>query len=160
MKKIGILRGGIGEHYAASLERGGEVIAFLAKNFREKYKPMDILVDRDGLWHLAGVPVYPADLAHRVDLVWNSAHHSFSQILESVKVPHIPASVVHKFSKSREMLKEHLQKLNMSLTRHLVFPDQADFSAPNRAKEVHAKFSPPWLVRPFGANTSVVAKTD
>src|SRR5471030_1189810 len=91
-KRIGILRGGTGEHYNTSLKKGGELIAFILENLGDKYKPIDILVDKDYMWHINGVPVVPGELKGRVDLVWNVSHPSFSNIVESLYIPHVGIS--------------------------------------------------------------------
>jgi len=59
-KRVGILRGGLKEHYSSSLRKGGEIISYISENLADKYKPYDILVDKDGKWHLNGVPIDPS----------------------------------------------------------------------------------------------------
>lgn len=43
-KRIGILRGGNGKHYALSLKKGGDIISHLHEYLGEKYKPVDIWI--------------------------------------------------------------------------------------------------------------------
>ena len=88
-KRVGILRGGTGKYYASSLKKGGEIILHISENLADKYKVFDILVDKDYIWHLNGVPVNPGDLISKVDVVWNTSHPSFSNILESLSIPNI-----------------------------------------------------------------------
>ncbi|MFA6257023.1 MAG: hypothetical protein WCT29_01825 [Candidatus Paceibacterota bacterium] len=170
MKRIGVLRGGAGENYFHSLKKGGEIISYLAENFSEKYKPVDILVDKEGLWHVAGRPVALADLMHRVDLVWNVAHPHFSHSLDNLSIPHIsPAPFFSALKGSRELLREHLRGVEVSLPRTILIPlYQKDFDGPRekyalkKAKEIHEKFGAPWLVKSFtpDANMGIhLAKT-
>src|ERR1035437_9021228 len=85
-KRIGILRGGAGKHYTSSLQKGGEIILHISENLSDKYKPVDILIDKEGTWHLGGMPISPADLIHKVDVVWNMAEPSASVILNNFSI--------------------------------------------------------------------------
>src|ERR1035437_3455722 len=113
-KRVGVLRGGAGEHYNSSLKKGGDIILYIFENLADKYKPVDILVDQDYIWHVNGVPVNPGDLVHKVDIVWNTSHPSFSNILESLAIPNIGiSSFSHVLETSKEMLREHMQKIGV-----------------------------------------------
>jgi len=170
MKRIGILRGGTGENYGASLRQGGELILYLNENLADKYKPVDILIDQDYIWHFGGLPVNPGDLVNKVDVVWNTSHPSFSNILESLSMPHVsPSSFSGILDGSKEMLRDHMKKINISMPRFILLPVyQADFDGPRKkyavkkAKEVFEKFGSPWVVKSFTPDSSMgvhVAKT-
>lgn len=180
-KRLGILRGGAGEEYNSSLRKGGDFILHITENLGDQYKVYDILIDRDYVWHLGGVPINPGDLVTKIDVVWNFSHPSFSNILESLGIPNIGASAFsHSLKTSREMLAEHMKSMNVSIPRHIVLPVyQKDFdpryakgsgeaSGPRekysikKAKEVFEKFSSPWIVKSFTPDTSMaihLAKT-
>ena len=169
-KRVGILRGGAGEHYHASLRKGGEVISYLSENLGEKYKPLDIFVDKEGVWHLAGWPIKLSDLMHRVDIVWNVAHANFSHSLDSLAIPHVSsAPFFSALKESKELLREHMKKVGVALPRSIVLPSyQKDFDglkekyAFRKAKEIHEKFGAPWIVKSFtpDANMAIhLAKT-
>ncbi len=170
MKRVGILRGGAGTHYATSLKRGGDIIAHISENLAERYKTFDILIDKDYVWHINGLPINPADLMHKVDVVWNASHPSFSNVLESLAIPTVGASsFTATVENSREMLREHMQKVGVSMPRHMLFPVyQKDFDGPRerysikKAKEVFEKFTSPWIVKSFTPDASMgihLAKT-
>jgi len=169
-KRIGILRGGEGKHYASSLQKGGDILSHFFENLSDKYKTVDILIDKNDVWHIKGVPIVPADLMHKVDVVWNTAYPNASMILESLCIPHIGvSSFSHILESSREMLREHMSQIGVQIPRHIVLPVyQKDFDGPRerysikKAKEVHEKFSAPWIVKSFtpDANMGVhLAKT-
>src|SRR3989338_3106116 len=155
MKRIGILRGGTGEHYHLTLRKGGDIISYIFENLGEKYKVVDILIDTEGNWHLNGKPVMPADLIHKIDLVWNKAHPGFSVILDNLSIPSIGvSSFSHALGNSREMLWEHMKKIGVAMPRSIILPVyQKDFDGPReryaikKAKEIHEKFSSPWIVK-------------
>jgi D-alanine-D-alanine ligase len=116
------------------------------------------------------VPVNPGDLVHRVDIVWNISHPSFSNILDSLTIPNIGiSSFCSGLENSRDMLREHIKSIGLSMPRHLVLPlYQKDFDGPRekyaikKAKEVFEKFGSPWIVKSFieDANMGIhLAKT-
>ncbi len=169
-KRVGIIRGGAGDHYASSLRRGGDIISHISENLSDKYKTCDILVDKDHIWHIHGLPVSPSDLMSKVDVVWNTSHPSFSNILQSLSIPHISSNPFsHTLEKSRAMLAEHMKKAGVNMPRHMMFPlYQADFDGPRerysikKAKEVHGKFGGPWIVKSLTDNSDMpvhLAKT-
>lgn len=156
-KRVGILRGGNTDDYIFSLHKGGEIILHILENLNHKYKTFDILVDTDGVWHLNGLPIVPADLIHKVDVVWNTAEPSFSVILDNLSISNIGVNSFHSlFKNNRQLLKEHIKDTNVSLPRRFVLPVfQKDFDGPRekyavkKAKEVFEKFSSPWIVQSF-----------
>src|SRR3989344_4978498 len=163
-KRVGILRGGAGEHYHASLRKGGEVISYLSENLGEKYKPLDIFVYKEGVWHLAGWPIQLSDLMHRVDIVWNVAHANFSHSLDSLAIPHVSsAPFFSALKESKELLREHMKKVGVALPRSIVLPSyQKDFDglkekyAFRKAKEIHEKFGAPWIVKSITLDKNMV----
>lgn len=157
MKRIGILRGGTGDSYHVSIRKGGEILSHVAEKLSDKWKAHDILVDREGVWHMGGVPVQPADIMHRVDVVWNTAHPSLSVILKNLSIPHVgPELFHHSLSESREMMRGQMKRIGLDMPRAIVLPFyQEDFDGPRepyvlkKAKEIHQKFGAPWMVRSY-----------
>ena len=157
MKKVvGILRGGTWENYEKSLSEGGKIISHIFENLFNKWKPVDILVDKNGNWHLAGLPIKPAQLMNKVDVVWNMSHPSYSKTLLDFSIPNIETNLFSKTLVSREMLREHMKKIGINMPRGFVIPVyQKDFDGPveeyaiKKAKEVFEKFASPWIVKPL-----------
>jgi D-alanine-D-alanine ligase-like ATP-grasp enzyme len=162
-KRIGILRGGNGEHYENSLKKGGDFLSHILENFKDKYKPIDIFIDKNDIWHVNSLPIKPTDLIHKVDLVWNLSHPKYGQIIKNLSIPHIGSD--HFFStleQSRKILEEHMKKIGVKMPRHLILPIyQKDFDGPieryaiKKAKEVHEKFSSPWIVKSLTADSNI-----
>lgn len=170
MKRVGVLRGGTGNHYESSLKKGGDVLTLMAEQLSDKYKPIDIFVDREGLWHIGGVPVTVPTLAQKVDVVWSTMPPEVTQVLHNFSIPHINSSPFSSLLvNSRDMLREHMQKIGINLPRHIIFPQyQEDFDgareryAIKKAKETFEKFGAPWIIKSFPENPNVgvyVAKT-
>ena len=76
--KAGILRGGQSSEYEISLKTGGAVIEALRLP-ESKYEPVDILIDKTGLWHLSGAPTMPHKAFQTIDLVFNAMHGEYGE---------------------------------------------------------------------------------
>lgn len=77
--RVGVLRGGPSSEYEVSLKTGGAVLDALRANYPDVYHTRDILVDRDGVWHLDGLPLDPAESAHRFDVAFNALHGTYGE---------------------------------------------------------------------------------
>ena len=97
LTRVGILRGGIGHEYEVSLNTGSSIIKNLPD---DKYQPVDILITRDGTWHVGGRPVSPEQAIRGVDVVFNALHGEFGedgqvqQILEAIRSPYTGSGAV------------------------------------------------------------------
>ena len=168
-KRVGVLRGGE-YNYENSLEKGSELISYIFNNLSDNWQVADIFIDKNNIWHLAGQEIEPADLMHKVDVVWNVSYPSFSNVLQSFSIPTIGAELFSSFiGESRNLLEEHMKQIGVKMPRHFVIPVyQNDFDGPldkyifKKAKEVHEKFGAPWIVRPFSPDRNMgihLAKT-
>jgi D-alanine-D-alanine ligase-like ATP-grasp enzyme len=154
-KRVGILRGGHKEHYEKSLQKGGEIILHIHENLSDKWKTIDILVDGNGIWHAEGIPIKPAELINKVDIVWNTSHPNFSVILKSFDIPVVGVdSFSFLLSQNRSILQENMKEIGIKMPRHFVIPAyQEDIDGSRdrfilkKAKEVHEKFSPSWVIK-------------
>ncbi len=168
-KRIGILRGGESALHDVSVREGALCISFVLENMFPKWKPVDIYIDREGVWYLNGVPVIPSDIVNKVDLVWNLSTPEYSQILKSLTIPIIGHDAFLGLIQQPEHFSNFAAKNNIKSVRNIIFPVyQSDFDGrvdqyvSNKAREVWQKFSPPWIVRPYNTDRNVslkVAKT-
>jgi len=170
IKRVGILRGGAGKHYATSLQKGGEIISHIFEKLPHKYKPVDIFIDKNHIWHCGGVPINPGDLMNKIDIAWNVAHPSLSNILDSLSIPHISTPAFSStLENSKELLRKHMKEIGVQMPRSIIIPAyQKDFDGPReryaikKAKEVFEKFSSPWIVKSFTEDSNMaihLAKT-
>src|SRR6266568_724181 len=110
-KRVGVLRGGAGREYLYSLQRGGDIISHITENLGDEYKTFDILIDKNHIWHFNGIPIVPGDLVNKIDVAWNTTHPSFSNILESLSIPHVSTpSFPATLQNSKELLREHVKE--------------------------------------------------
>ena len=169
-KRVGVIRGGTGKHYKSSLKRGGEVISHIMENLGDKYKTVDILIDREGNWYVNGMQISPADLIHRVDMVWNTAEPNVSLSLDNFLIPNVGnSSFSSAMENSKDLLREHMARIGVPMPRSIILPVyQKDFDGPRerysikKAKEVHEKFPAPWIVKSLTEERSMgihLAKT-
>jgi D-alanine-D-alanine ligase len=161
LKRVGVLRGGAGKHYASSLQKGGEVISCIFENLGDKYKTFDILVDKDYVWHLNGLPINPGDLSSKVDIVWNTSHPSFSNILESLSIPHVGTGYFSfALQGSKDLLRDHVKEIGVLVPKSYIIKKALGRSPMGEAKEVFEKFAGPWIVKSFTPDSNMASPVD
>ena len=155
-RRIGIVRGGDVDDYERSLKDGGDIFLSIHENLGDNWKPVDILIDRNGVWHADGIPLQEkTDLIQKVDAVWNATHPSISQIFDTLKIPYFGIdSFPYAIAENRNMLREHMSAINVLMPRHILIPAyQEDFDGPRekypakKAREIFERFGAPWIIR-------------
>lgn len=148
--KVGILRGGKEPHFDFSLNKSKHIIAHINKNLSNKYKIVDILIDKNNVWHCNGIPIAPNDLMNKVDVVWNTSHSNFSNILSSLAIPNIGiSSFYNMLENNRDILRRYVKEIGLNVPRFII--------APKNAREVFEKFGSPWIIK--NSNEIRVIKT-
>lgn len=139
--KVGILRGGTGDHHIISVRRGGDLISHIFENLSDKYKTVDIFIDKNGNWHANGLPIVPADLVRKVDIIWNiSEHPNSSVILDNFSIPNVGRGHFLKvLENNNNMLRKYMKEIRVQVPRSII--------SPKNAREVFEKFSAPWVVK-------------
>ena len=139
--RVGILRGGMGEHYGSSLRKGGEIISHIFENLSDKYQTIDIFIDKNGNWYANGLPIIPADLTHKVDVVWNASQNpDLSVILDNFYIPNVRNDPFLKvLENNNDILRKHMEGIGVKMPRSIVLPQNA--------REVFEKFAAPWIVK-------------
>ncbi len=175
MIRVGVVRGGTNEEYEVSLASGGAVLSALRKK-PEEYLPVDILVTKDGTWHVSGAPADIAKVFHNVDVCVNcmkgesGEDGSVQKKFEEAGIPYTGSSAFSSLSTlNKSIAKEHFKNLGIKTPRHVVIPPyQADFDGEaeeyinKTARLIHEKLSPPWILKPLSGGSGLgqhVAKT-
>ena len=170
MIKVGVIRGGISGEYEVSLASGAQILLHLRSDkMKDKYISIDIFIDRDGVWHINGIPTTIDKIVHKVDVIINALHGDYGedgkvqQLLEQWGIPYTgsgPLSSAVGYNKF--LAKQEFEKLGIKTPKHVLFPAyQEDFDGPrnkyakNKAREVWGKFSPPWVVKPLTGGSSL-----
>lgn len=155
-KKIAVLRGGASHHYNASLKTG----AYVIKNLPEKFEVFDCLIDKEGTWHLRGIPKRPESIFQHVDLVWNALHGEFGEdgklqtILQSHSIPHTGSSVMP----SVFGLNKHFSKnifRNYGIKTPVYFLVSKDGFSEEVVNEIFRSIPLPFVVKPISGGLSL-----
>ncbi|HQF40699.1 MAG TPA: D-alanine--D-alanine ligase, partial [Candidatus Paceibacterota bacterium] len=164
--RVGVMRGGLGSEYEVSLKTGATVLEYLP---REKYQPRDILITKDGQWHMDGFGIEPARLRNSLDVVFNALHGEFGEdgqvqtLLDNTMLPYTGSGrLASALGMNKVAAKEIISRAGLKVPRgvHLKFKPETNAEAV--AYDVFLKISPPWIVKPVGRGSSVgvfLAKT-
>ncbi len=107
--KVGVLRGGPSEEYDVSMKTGAHALSIL-RSMPEKFEPVDILISKEGDWHIGGLRRTPHKAVLNLDLVVNALHGKYGEdgqvqkFLEDLKVPYTgstPSGSHDAFNKER-----------------------------------------------------------
>lgn len=169
MIKVGVIRGGISGEYEVSLKTGSNVLSHLrGDKLNNIYKPVDILIDKDGVWHINGKPVSISDVFHSVDVIFNALHGDFGedgkvqQILDQWKIPYTGSGAFPSaLGYNKVLAKQQFISLGIKTPNHLVITKYEEENGPLEkysnqiAKKIHDAIPPHWIVKPLSGGSSV-----
>jgi len=154
--RVAVLRGGPSSEYEVSLKSGQTVL----KNLPEKYHAKDILISRDGLWHMDGIVKSPDKILKSMDVVFNALHGEYGEdgqvqkILESHNVPYTGSdSVASAVAMNKHLTKQLAIQNGIRTPDYLLVREGDDLT--ETPKKVFAKFAPPYIVKPTSLGSSV-----
>ena len=163
---VGVLRGGTSSEYDLSLKTGAAMMAALPE---EKYETRDILIDREGLWHLRGTPATPARALSQVDVVLNALHGGVGEdgtvqrMLERSGVPYAGSRALSAgLSLNKIRAREVLRQADILMPRGIAFSIDNRMSIGDMAEAIFSAFGPPYVVKPPAEGSSQgirIAKT-
>lgn len=146
---IGIIRGGVSPEYDSSIKTGAHVL----EGFSGTHKPIDILISKDGTWHMNGIERKPERIFKHVDVVWNALHGRYGEdgkIQELLKHHGVKFTGSDRFSSAVSMnkilAKEHLKNFDIK-TPVYVAVRRTD-SLEEKAREVWNSIPHPLVVKP------------
>lgn len=180
MIKVGVIRGGPSSEYEVSLKTGENVISHLkGEDLKNKYQPIDIVIDKNGLWYINGLQTTMEKIFHKVDVIFNALHGDFGedgklqQILEQWKIPYTGSGpLASSLGYNKVMAKEIFTSLGIKTPKHILFPayledmdsnitdgkneeEHKKIYAVKKAGEVFRKLAPPWIVKPLTGGSSM-----
>lgn len=170
MIRVGVIRGGIW-NFEESLNNGEAILSCLREdNLNSIYKPVDILIDRDGLWHIGGVPASMDKIAHSVDVIFNALYGGghdgkIHQALDQHSIPYVgSSSFISALVHNRELAKIEFAKLGIKTPKHILYEayledldGEAKTYPERKAREVFERLPPPWIVKPLTRGSSMGA---
>lgn len=164
--RVGVLRGGVSPEYDVSLKTGNAVLKHLPP---EKYVPVDILLTKDGQWHLSGLPADLPKISRNVDVVFNALHGEYgedgkvSALLDHFSIPYtgsraLPSSI----GMNKVLAKEFFTKAGMKTpasrpiqAKNALEREERENMVREIAFEVFRTITPPWIVKPISGGSSV-----
>lgn len=157
--RVAVLRGGPSAEYAVSLRTGSEVL----KNLPLPYKGVDILIDKDGVWHMNGLPKPPEKIFPHVDIVWNALHGHFGEdgkvhsLLELHGMPHTGSGVLPSaFGMNKSLSKNIFGKYGIRMPESQTLHKDDVTNA--RIHELFTTLPHPAIVKPASGGSSLGVK--
>ncbi len=164
MIKVAVLRGGPSSEHDISLITGANILKNLE---REPYRPVDIFIDKEGVWHARGIPMTPERALADADIAINVLHGQYGEdgtvqkILDRIGTPYTGAGAyAAAISLNKPLSKEILAREGVRMPKHKVLKVSHDLE--KEAREAFRAFSPPVVIKPASAGSSVgmtLAKT-
>jgi D-alanine-D-alanine ligase len=173
MIKVGVIRGGVSSEYEVSLKTGNNVLSHLRGDKLNKiYKPIDIFIDQDGVWHINGKPVKIEEVFKSVDVIFNALHGYFGedgkvqQILDQWKIPYTGSGAfASALGYNKVLAKEQFKNLGIKTPDYLVIPKyNEEIDGPLEiysvkiAKQIHDKIPPFWIMKPLSGGSYIGMK--
>ena len=130
--RVGVLRGGPSTEYDVSLKTGASVLRHLAE---DRYHPIDILIDRDGRWHMGGVEMPPERIIPHIDVAFNALHGHYGedgkvqQLLDNLNIPYTGSGALSSaLGMNKALSKEYFAEagLKTPFAKTVSLPDDVD----------------------------------
>ncbi len=159
MQKIGVLRGGPGDEYHLSLESGARISAALRA---EGYDVLDMLVDREGILHIKGIPAAIEEIPQHVDMVWNALHGAggedgvIQRMLEEIGIPYSGSGIdASEATINKLTAKERAKELGLKTPESILVMPEGGESVSEITQNIYKRMSPPWVLKPLTGGASI-----
>jgi D-alanine-D-alanine ligase len=157
MAVVAVLRGGVGDEHDVSLKTGLSVLRTLE---RTAHRPIDVFIDRQGVWHVRGSPLSAQRALSGTDVVFNALHGMYGEDggvqreLERLGIAYTgPAPIAASISMNKVVSKEMAAKHGLLIPRHVMVGVSPDIE--RRAIEIWQSFPQPSVVKPLASGSSV-----
>lgn len=162
---IGILRGGPSSEYDISLKSGSHIMNhFRNPDFKlaDRYSIKDVYVDKDGTWHIDGLPVSHHMIGSKVDVIFNLIHGEYGEdgkvqnILHNFSIPYIGSEAFPSFCTLNKSITKKLAKdsgIKTPLHKEIELKVGDDIDA--ISMEIFRNFPMPVVVKPAGLGSSL-----
>jgi len=154
--KVAVLRGGPSSEYEVSLRTGKNVL----DNLPDKYIPTDVVIDKQGIWFIDGVPVTPQKVCEMVDVVFNAMHGEYGedgkvqQILDMFGVKYTGSkALASALGMNKVLAKEIFIKYSLTTPIYRVIYKCANLEL--EARMVFKSFPMPAIIKPRGSGSSM-----
>ncbi|MDZ7726298.1 MAG: D-alanine--D-alanine ligase [Candidatus Campbellbacteria bacterium] len=158
--RVGVLRGGPSNEYEVSLRTGQYVLDQLRK-LSEVFEPVDILISRNGAWHLKGIEVDPKNVVLHIDVAFVALHGEYGEdgkvqaLLERHGVPYTGSdSISSALGMNKHISKEMFEREGIRSPLHIVLDPQTD-DVDGAVEKISKEFPLPMIVKPASGGSSV-----
>lgn len=159
MKRVGILRGGVSPEYDLSLKTGANVQRALHDAGLEA---VDMLLDKEGILHIKGIPADVETAKDHVDTIWNALHGTFGEdgqvqhILDHYGIPYTGSTAeVAQLAFNKQSAKEHVKALGIDTPPSVLIIPEGTESVSEVTQRIYKSFAPPWVLKPLSGGGSV-----
>jgi D-alanine-D-alanine ligase len=159
MQKIGILRGGISPEYHLSLQTGANVQKALME---AGFEAIDMLLDKEGVLHIKGIPADMEKAQSSIDMVWNALHGDFaedgraSRLLGDYGIPHTGSSTAASaLAYNKSSAKEIAKNLGINTPQSLLIMPEGEESVSEITQRIYRHMAPPWVLKPLSGGGSI-----
>lgn len=168
--RVGVARGGISSEYEVSLKTGGYVLSVLRDKLSDKYKPVDVLISRDGSWHTNGISVNKDSIGEHVDVVFNALHGEYGEDgriqaeLDHIGIPYTGSGAqASEIAMHKSATKQALKNSGVKMARHFDIHWKSNTDdIQTFAHKAHKMSAAPWIIKPMTGGSSIgvrIAKT-
>ncbi|MBX4216051.1 ATP-grasp domain-containing protein [Candidatus Parcubacteria bacterium] len=155
------------DEFEVSLKTGANVLLSLPK---DKYVGVDILVGKDGEWHVGGVPKTVRQARAYVDVIFNALHGGYgedgkmAQLLDNHHIPYTGSgALAASMAMHKPLAKEALRRAGLKVPPGIVLEDYRDSTIvgqiPQKIRELAEKIfknvPSPWVLKPARGGSSI-----
>ncbi len=161
--RVGVLRGGPSHEYEVSLKTGQHILNILNREpLSKRYKGVDIFIDKEGIWHIDGLPMTPELALRRVDIVFNALKGGMDEggqlqnILNLFRMPYVGSDAyATALTLNKGLTKDHFKAHGIKTPYHkeLNLPHGEDLEP--IAHGLFKSFPMPVVVKPKGMGSSL-----
>ena len=156
-KKVGIIRGSNTEYYDASIKDGAELILNIYNHLDTKWKPVDIFIDKENVWHKDGIPLaHSRSTLESIDAFWDTTRSDAYLEVGNKKIINVNGGFTSFIKKDDKQQIEHFKNLGVEVLKHIIispYLENIDISiekySTQKALDVLRKISPPWKIKKF-----------
>lgn len=157
--RVGVVRGGPGHEYDVSLKTGASVL----RGLPDSYEGRDVVIMKDGVWHLDGLPLNPNKLPQHVDVVFNALHGEYGEdgtiqrLFDSLGVPYTGSTAFPSaLGMNKALAKSAFKNAGLKVPFGETYTE--GHGGPEEiAQAAFRRVPSPWMVKPVSRGSSVGA---
>jgi D-alanine-D-alanine ligase len=159
MKRIGIIRGGVSDEYNMSLKTGAAVQQALHE---AGFEAIDMLLDKQGVLHIKGIPADLEKTQMSVDYVWNALHGEFGEdgkiqaLLDQYGIPYSGSGVLASAQAfNKKIMKERAVSIGIKTPISVLVIPEDENNVDILVSNIYKTMAPPWVIKPLLGGSSI-----